>query len=62
MTQKLTKKSKFLFEAVKADFSWEIEPDVKSNEKEDNYRLLLRNVYKYDPVLHGFDSFNNFED
>lgn len=55
MTQNIPKKGKSLFEGVKADFCWNIGPDYMISENEENYRKHLKNIYKYNPVLHGFD-------
>lgn len=55
MAQNTYKKGNFFFESVKADFCWNIGPDYMISENEENYREFLKNIFKYNPVLHGFD-------
>lgn len=55
MTQNSQKKGNFLSESVKADFCWNIGPDYMLSENEENFRKFLKNIFKFNPALHGFD-------
>lgn len=55
MTQNLQNNRKILFDVFKPDFCWNIGPDFMIVENDENYRKLLRNIFKYSPAMHEYD-------
>jgi hypothetical protein len=55
LSQNPFKKKKIRSEISGADFKWDISPQYTNGAKDENYRKLLRDVYRYDPSAHAFD-------
>ena len=56
MAQNPQKKGKISFDALKPDFCWNFGLDSMIGENDEDYRKLLRNIFKYNPAMHEFDT------
>jgi hypothetical protein len=61
LVEKPNKKSSFYLkiEDITADFEWDFQPEGSSIIGKSEYKAMLRNNFKFDPVLHGFGNKEN---
>jgi hypothetical protein len=55
LSQNPQKNKKFKFEADNADFQWDFSPEKTNGVNDENYRKLLREIYRYSHSMHQFD-------